>query len=568
MFLSLICLVLCTSMPRANEADAQQEIQKAIERGVAYLKSIQNRDGAYAHPLNGTTATFQKNHPAVGSTALAGLTLLECKVPANDAAVQKAADAIRLASTQVTFTYSVALSILFLDRLGDPKDFALIESLTVRLLAGQNAAGGWTYNCPAPDAREVARIQEFLKKRTPPPMRDGKPILTKEVVDQLTALARVPPPPATVEDNSNTQFAALALWVARRHGLPVDAALLRIEARFRATQHRNGGWSYIPGVDALPATFSMTCAGLIGLGIGRGVRGEGGAEKLARFGDDRSVRGGLMYLALAVGHPVGKHDHLKKGNIGRYADFYFLWSVERVATAYGLDTIGKKDWYAWGAKLLLPAQLRDGSWGGPPDGVNTCFALLFLSRANLAKDLTAILKTQVEDPGEAELKGTGEIPLGDKLRDKLAEQDDFDTEVIQLAEQLVRTPAREKAQVIARYKDNKGVLFTQALASAIPRLEGKIKDQARDALVERLTRMTANTLRAKLADADVEVRAAAALACGTKEDVQHVPDLIPLLRDNQDRVVQAAHVALRTLVGKDLGKEPEPWQSWWEEQAK
>jgi hypothetical protein len=75
-------------------------------------------------------------------------------------------------------------------------------------------------------------------------------------------------------------------------------------------------------------------------------------------------------------------------------DHYFLWSVQRVGVLYDLDLIDGKDWYAWGCKKLLPEQKNDGSWtgGGVYVGentmLNTCFALLFLKRANLVLDLT------------------------------------------------------------------------------------------------------------------------------------------------------------------------------------
>jgi hypothetical protein len=58
-----------------------------------------------------------------------------------------------------------------------------------------------------------------------------------------------------------------------------------------------------------------------------------------------------------------------------------------------LKTIGDKDWYGWGSKLILDTQRPDGSWedrhGDVPD---TCFAMLFLCRTNLAKDLTESLR--------------------------------------------------------------------------------------------------------------------------------------------------------------------------------
>jgi hypothetical protein len=47
-------------------------------------------------------------------------------------------------------------------------------------------------------------------------------------------------------DHSNTQFATLALWIARRHGAggEVREALRRVEERFRAAQAEDGSWSY------------------------------------------------------------------------------------------------------------------------------------------------------------------------------------------------------------------------------------------------------------------------------------------------------------------------------------
>src|SRR5262249_1355787 len=82
---------------------------------------------------------------------------------------------------------------------------------------------------------------------------------------------------------------------------------------------------------------------------------------------------------------------------------------ERVALAYDLKTIGKKDWYAWGADLLVADQTPDGSWAGQygQGGCDTCFALLFLRKANLARDLSASLRGKVKDPGEVALKAGG-----------------------------------------------------------------------------------------------------------------------------------------------------------------
>ncbi len=88
--------------------------------------------------------------------------------------------------------------------------------------------------------------------------------------------------------------------------------------------------------------------------------------------------------------------------------YYFLWSLERVAVALDLDTLGGKDWYGWGSEIVVANQAADGSWHGEyPATADTCFALLFLKRANLTADLTAGLKGKTHDPGAITLKAGG-----------------------------------------------------------------------------------------------------------------------------------------------------------------
>ena len=68
---------------------------------------------------------------------------------------------------------------------------------------------------------------------------------------------------------------------------------------------------------------------------------------------------------------------------------------------YGRKSMDDKEWYPWGAEELVDSQSDDGSWPKmyePP--TDTCLALLFLKRANLAKDLSTKLQflTQVKQP--------------------------------------------------------------------------------------------------------------------------------------------------------------------------
>jgi hypothetical protein len=150
-----------------------------------------------------------------------------------------------------------------------------------------------------------------------------------------------------------------------------------------------------------------------------------------------------------------------------------------------------------------------------------------------------------------------------------------------LANGLVRAPAAGWAGELERIRDAKGGDNTSALVLAIGKLSGDRKKQARDALAESLTRMTAATLRTMLTGDEVELRRAAVLACAMKDDKEHVPDLIDRLTDDDDSVVRAARAAVKSLSGSKIDFGPEPgstaaqrktaaaaWRSWWATQNK
>jgi hypothetical protein len=88
-----------------------------------------------------------------------------------------------------------------------------------------------------------------------------------------------------------------------------------------------------------------------------------------------------------------------------------------MAVLFDLPRLGGKDWYKWGAEILLKNQLPDGSWRGAyaQGGPDTCFALLFLKRANLAADLTDRIK---KAPGAVKLLEG--ITEGDKSKSERA----------------------------------------------------------------------------------------------------------------------------------------------------
>lgn len=405
----LPALLVAAPAARAQEPSFAKDVDQAVERGVDYLWKLQNKDGTWPYTSR-------------GATLLATYTLLECGVSPNDERLRKSVNVLRDHMLTSNRTYEIALAIFLFDKLGDPADIPLIEALALELLAGQSPTYGWTYECPGMPPAVMKRVEKQIAKtiadgpRQLPekPVQDKKPREPKQVDPAVMGLAQplfrapLPLPDAATwkqdfPDNSNTQFAMLALWVARRYGMPVDRALLGTEIRFRATQQKSGGWSYhsrsFDPQAPMPnqPTAAMTACGLIGLALGNACYPA--TMKKMDLNQDERVKAALYVLGAGLGEPGKKREELVLGNAGK--SYYFLWTLERMAVIYGFQTIGGIDWYRWGGELLLANQRADGSWQGEfgAGGIDTCFALLFLKKANVAKDLTTKVGDKVKDPG-------------------------------------------------------------------------------------------------------------------------------------------------------------------------
>jgi HEAT repeat protein len=107
--------------------------------------------------------------------------------------------------------------------------------------------------------------------------------------------------------------------------------------------------------------------------------------------------------------------------------------------------------------------------------------------------------------------------------------------------------------VLKKLRETKGSIHTQALLASVNRLDGERRQWAREALAERLTRMTAETLRGMAKDEEPEMRRAAVLAMAMKDEKVHIPDLIAALLDEEEVVVRGAKAGLKSLAGQDFG---------------
>ena len=133
--------------------------------------------------------------------------------------------------------YDLAASLFFLNRWNesrplDEKDRKMAPLWRLRIIAGQLKNGIWGYIGVVMPPEQEAKLLTSLQQGT------YKPAF------------------ATTASMSNTQFAMLAVWGSRKHGVPVREPLLALAAYFHVNQHPDGYWHY-PG-HSLKAT--STCS--------------------------------------------------------------------------------------------------------------------------------------------------------------------------------------------------------------------------------------------------------------------------------------------------------------------
>lgn len=634
MLMSSVLLLGCWSLC-SDAAPDREAIRSAIDRGAKYLKD----------PSLAKSYLAQQR---LGYVAVIGLALLESEIPPSDPTVEAITAFVRDQSLKKIETYDMSLALMYLDRLGDPIDVPIIQYLGVRLMAGQTGSGLWTYTWGPPVSPvEAEQLRKLLIGETELKARDSKRGMDKSAPKKIVPITidpdkKEPEKPeekvvklhpevkkildreererrngaplnnqpngevSTGGDPSNTQFAIIALWCSRKHGVPVDLVLLRTEDYFRKIQNPDGGWAYTRGG---ASTAAMTCPGLISLAMGHGLKKPPkGKEREAEFDPnlDLWMKNGLLRLGQFMGGQGNPRGGLQGGlSEVLNTNYYFFWGLERTGLIYGIDTMNNVDWFSWGCDILLKSQGQNGAWSGgtyhsATTDLDTAFALLFLNRANLAKDLSANLRGRVRDPGATTLRGgkdlqailgkgtsnegdTETAPPRQAIEVRPTEprtapaNDPYEKQVLELSTSLINATPATRKEILTKLRDSKGGVYTDALGRATRRLEGEPLKEARDALASRLSRMTANTLKELMQHQNREIRRAAVLACAMKEEKSHVPDLIERLIDPDPVVNRAARAALKSLTNQDFGPDSDAtpaevvkamaaWKEWWEMQ--
>jgi hypothetical protein len=518
-----------TGLTTQDEPTIKEAVKPAIEAGVEFLRRQQTNQGIWAFQGSTTPGSEQ----VVGATALCGIALMECNVPANDKQIQAAYKVVKAAANdpKFTYTYSVCLAVLFLDRyhrgkLNTHADAGTIVRLGLMIANGQSDSR-WGYNLPS-----------------------------------------------GAVDNSNTQFSVVALWIAKKYCKPgstnlsiITRALYNTEKKMRASQTSDGAWTYDPsGISMAPKTTgSMTCAGILGIALSAGLRAE--QKQLAAFrgaggtddgGDvvnflekDPAIQAAKTYLVKSISQfttGLPQEAHVT----------YFLWSLERVATLYKWkkSNFGNVDWFEIGARYLMSKQQQNGGWSldflsGPT--VDTAFSLLFLAKSNLLGDLQQAEFKFDKMGGDVVPKKKETAPKTETAQEKAKE----------LLEKLLTALPDKQAEILADLTEGKGGDYSAALVEAIQKLStNAAKDAAREALANRFRRLSNKAISENLNHDNREVKIAAVTAARLKNDMVNAGVLIPVLQDPDPGVSAAAHEALKSLSGQDFGKSIDRWSRW------
>ena len=304
------------------------QVREAIQRGTDYLKSQQKENGSWQEWMGQDG----------GVTGLATLALLNCGMGPDDASVRKGLDYLRKLKSETT--YVVSLQTMVLAEAEPKRDLAII---------GRNVK--WL---------EQTQIKEGPRKGAwSYPRANG--------------------------DNSNSQFALLALHEAERVGVAVEGRTWRLaKAYWEDCQNPDGSWGYYKG---LPGTGSMTSAGITSLIITSGAVHQGDAKvagdriECCAQGESEDDRIERALQWLAANFSVTRNP----GAQSQSWLLYYLYGLERVGRPTAQRFIGRHDWHREGADHLLANRDMFNGWKGTGHAENderiaTSLALLFLSK--------------------------------------------------------------------------------------------------------------------------------------------------------------------------------------------
>lgn len=361
--LSAFALLGMAALPLVAAPPPQTDINKAIDRGNAYL--LRNMEGVIK-PFD-WSGSPQTKAPLVLYALVSGEANLR------HPAVQQLVD--RCLQDEIRSTYQASTLALALEALDPGRYQPAISRCGQFLLDNQCKNGQWGYG------KAVPLPTLTLGASTRRPVTTGGAGGGSRAGTGTAALTTRPRQAIALKprgagpdrgDNSNTQYAVLGLRACEEANVRIPPETwTRALDWWTRSQRDDGGWNYDTGMETSYA--SMTEGGLGSIAIAahflnRDWKGEPAAKK----GADR----------------VNGFD-VKENRIPRHQGnayhFYHLYALERAGVLTGQDAFGGREWYGEGAAFLVGTQRPDGAWksGSDFDDLvqDTCFAILFLKRA-------------------------------------------------------------------------------------------------------------------------------------------------------------------------------------------
>ncbi len=419
-----------------------EQVRAAIDSGAAYLLSQQRNDGSWADMVG----------QSGGISSLCTLALLNAGIEPSNEKMQKALKHLR--GIRPERTYVVSLQTMAFARADPERDRARILQ-NVRWLEGTQIAGGdykgaWTY----------------------PGLGGGD------------------------GDNSNSQFALLALHEAERVGVVANDRTWRLAKTYwEKCQNPDGSWGYT--MKSPTGTGSMTCAGITSLVIASDriqsadarVSGNHIDCCISRDTDDaKRIQDGIAWLGR-------NYSVVRNPGAGDTWLLYYLYGLERAGRLTATRFIplparpgqpDRADWYREGTDWLVRKQAGmeglDKFWTGGGHGENnpligTSFALLFLSKGRWP-----VLMGKLQHDGDDWNRHRGDVGNMTRYVETRWKRD-LTWQVVDLrlatVEDLAQTPVlflcgsqspspkdparrKELAQKIRDYLDRGGFLFAES----------------------------------------------------------------------------------------------------------
>ncbi|MHC4779068.1 MAG: hypothetical protein ACYTFG_10875 [Planctomycetota bacterium] len=386
-----------------KDNELQKRVNAAVRSGVKCLEGLQNPEGSWT----GVWATYAAPHKyAMGETALALLALLKSGVHRSDERIQKGFAWLR--KQPLKKTYEVGVLLMAIEAFySDQKPAPVVPKGHSQAIMGKRQVS------PA-DKEWMKRCVDFLLRIRVSSQRlhgldTGKALAHKDVWHY----------PSTTGDHSNTQFAILGLKSASKCGIPIPPEVwLNTLRHFIEVQEKTGpkvprcrvstdrkddryvifkgttstpdlarGWCYAATMyprsggsdDLTAATGSMTCVGISNVAISISELGRKCPPDLKKLGE-KAIWDGIAWLS-----HNWKVDSNPRHPQNRW-HYYYVYGLERAGVLSWQRNMGQHDWYREGAEYLIENQQAGGAWDCPIcNGVinNTCFALLFLTRATV-----------------------------------------------------------------------------------------------------------------------------------------------------------------------------------------